>query len=316
MIREIYITDYLSVQAMQPLEVVSAVFHACPALVAADWRRSPRCPLTQLFDRLQSVSGHTTTDIAAVLAHRLPAAEVAPAFCLLPVHLALQRDTVSLQGTVPVTPAVYHALTACLQQHFANDFRLLPDPAQVCWWVVPFQPLSADCPWPQDHLFQQAFAWQPQGADAQRIRQWSNEIQMLLHQLADQPLLPDWPETLNSLWFASVTALPVWQHHFHSVCGKGVVFDGLVAAGLSAVQTTDLAQARQPSTLFVADTLSQIDWPGLSQALQQGEVSQLRCVLPFAEQSLEIRLKRRHWWQFRRKPHTLNTLLQSLQAAI
>lgn len=320
MIREIYITDYLSVQALQPLDVVEAVFHACPALADAEWRLSARSPLKQLFAGLQASSDHLPAQIAAVLARRLPAVLPAPAFCVLPVHLALQRDTVSLQGTVTITPAVYSALTACLQQHFTDDFRLLPDPAQVCWWMVPVSRLNADCPWPQEHLFQQAFAWQPQGADAQQIRQWSNEIQMLLHQLAAHPPLPDWPEALNSAWFASVTALPIWQHHFLAVCGKGEVFDGLVAAGLPAVRDATLAahltQAAHQPTLFVVDSVSQLDWPALSQALQQGRVSQLRCVLPFAEQSLEIHFKRRSWWQCWRKPHTLATLMQSLQAAM
>jgi hypothetical protein len=320
MIQQIYITDYLSDAAAQPVEMIQSVIAQCPMLLKAQWKVSPLPPLRALFNVL-AVREDSPSDmpVSAVLSARQmwPAR---PAFCLLPVHLGMRRDTFSLQAVVPLAEAVYAALTERLQTHFADDFVMQQDSSRRFWWVQPVRDMQAQCKWPQDCLYQQAFQWQPQGPDAAVIRQWSNEIQMLLHQAAHSAEAADWPAELNSLWFASVGDVPAWQHEWDTVAGQGEVFDGLKASTLPAIRPLSmaamLADEHMQQALWVADTWQTCDWPALSNALQAGRISALKLVLPFAERSVEVHYKKQLRWQFWRKPPDLETLLQQLEATL
>lgn len=319
MIQQIYITDYLSETAAWPAAVLQALTAQCPSLLQADWQLMPATPLAALFQVLQGTDQASASPVAAVLRARQPW-DIPPALCLLPVHLNLQRDTFSLQGTVPLPATVYASLTARLQQHFAQDFIVHASPEQRYWWIQPLQPMDVQCPWPQDCLYQQAMQWQPQGQHATLIRQWSNEIQMLLHQLAAETELPDWPSALNSLWFASVPDLPVWQPEPFLLTGSGAVFDGLQACqlpGLTARAPGEVMADRMVRhACMVVDSPEQVDWPALSAAMQGGRIASLEIVLPFAERSVRVTWHKRIRWQFWRKVTPVSALLQQLEAAL
>ncbi|SDK18026.1 hypothetical protein SAMN05192566_0496 [Methylophilus rhizosphaerae] len=318
MIQQIYITDYLSDAAAQSAAVIEALTAQCPLLLQADWQVMPVAPLTALFQVLQGTEPAAISPVSAVLRAR-QAWVAPPALCLLPVHLNLQRDTFSLQGTVPLPAHIYAWLTDRLQQHFAQDFIVHAAPEQRFWWIQPLHPVDVQCRWPQDCLYQQAMQWQPQGKDAALIRQWSNEIQMLLHQLASAAEVPDWPLTLNSLWFASVPELPLWQHE-RQVAGTGAVFDGLRACQLPGLVTRPLADVVADKTvrhaLMVADQLQDVDWAALATAMQHGRLPALEIVLPFVERSVRVRYRRRARWQFWRKAQSLPVLLQQLESSL
>ena len=317
--QQIYVTDFLSDAAAQPGAVVQALTAQCPRLLQADWQVIKATPLAALFQVLQGTDQANASPVAAVLRARQPW-DSPPVLCLLPVHLNLQRDTFSLQGTVPLSATVYASLTARLQQHFAQDFIVHASPEQRYWWIQPLQPVEVQCSWPQDSLYQQAMQWQPQGPHATLIRQWSNEIQMLLHQLASDSTLPDWPSALNSLWFASVPDLPVWQPEPFLLTGRGAVFDGLQACqlpGLTARAPGEVMADRTVShACMVVDRLEQVDWPALSAAMQGGRIASLEMVLPFAERSVRVTWHKGIRWQFWRKATPVPALLQQLEAAL
>lgn len=320
MIQQIYITDYLSGAAAQPVAQVESLLNQCPSLQYASWQTVAQPPLNALFTQLVAPDSRAPhAPVSRVLSSRVEET-VLPAFCLLPVHLAMRRDTFSLQSIVPLSSAIYQALTTRLQAHFAADFELHIDAGQRYWWVQPLRQVQAQCRWPQDCLFQQAMHWQPQGSDAGLIRQWANEMQMLLHQLATEPSMADWPGALNSLWFASVDPVPNWQHRFDLVAGQGEIFAGLSALQLPRCKATTLAEVMQlPRTqqaLWITDELETLDWPALNQALQAGTLQALHIVIPFAERSVQIHYQKRPRWQFWRKPTTLNKLLQQLEQSL
>jgi len=320
MIQQIYITDYLSDAAAQPVEMIQSMIAQCPVLLKAQWKVSPLPPLSALFNALAVREDQPSgAPVSAVLSAR-QTWPTRPLFCLLPVHLGMRRDTFSLQAVVPLAAEVYAALTARLQTHFADDFVLQQDASRRFWWVQPVRDMQAQCQWPQDCLYQQAFQWQPQGPDAAVIRQWANEIQMLLHQAAHSAEISAWPAELNSLWFASVGDIPAWQANVDAVAGQGEVFAGLEASALPAIRPLSmaamLADAHMHQALWIADAWQTCDWPALSNALQTGRISALKLVLPFAERSVEVHYKKQLRWQFWRKSPDLETLLQQLEATL
>lgn len=320
MIQQIYITDYLSDAAAQPVEMIQSLISQCPVLLKAQWKVGSLPPLKTLFDELVA-AGHApaSVPVSAVLSARQHW-PLRPAFCLLPVHLGMRRDTFSLQAVVPLSAEVYAALTTRLQTHFSDDFVIQQDASQRFWWIQPLRDMQVQCPWPQDCLYQQAFQWQPQGPDAAVIRQWTNEIQMLLHQAAHASEISAWPAELNSLWFTSVSDIPAWQPTAALIAGQGEVFAGLAACALPAVRPLALeamlAEARTQQAVWIADEWQACDWPALSNALQAGRISALKLVLPFAERSVEVHYKKQLRWQFWRKTPTLETLLQQLEATL
>lgn len=326
MIQQIYITDYLSDAATETAGLVQSLTGQCSMLLKADWQVSSATPLAALFSALHlkdklvtDKASAPTSIVSAVLRASNDAMKDTPVMCLLPVHLGLQRDTFSLQGTIQLPAEVYVYLTQRLQQHFQEDFIVYPTTGQRFWWIQPLSKLDVQSPWPQDCLYQQAFQWQPQGKHASLVRQWTNEIQMLLHQLSSETGLTAWPAQLNSLWFASVPALPEWQHPSQVVYGSGDVFDGLSACQLPGVKQLSMAEALGQSNqdaLMVVDRADQVDWNALSNAWQKGQLSQLEIVLPVAERSVRISCKKSHRWHFWRKAYTLESLYAHLEASL
>lgn len=325
MIQQIYITDYLSDAAAETAALVQWLTGQCPMLLKADWQVSSATPLAALFSALHAKDKLITdkasapvSPVSALLRARNDMVKDMPVLCLLPVHLGLQRDTFSLQGTIRLSPEVYAYLTQRLQQHFQEDFIVHPTAEQRFWWVQPLRTLDVQSPWPQDFLYQQAFQWQPQGKHASLVRQWTNEIQMLLHQLSSESHLPTWPGQLNSLWFASVPALPEWQHTSQIIYGLGDVSDGLSACQLPGVKQLSMVEALSQSqdALMIVDRADQVDWQILCNAWQKGQLSQLEIVLPIAERSVRISCKKSHRWQFWRKTYTLESLFAHLEAAL
>lgn len=319
MIQQIYITDYLSAAASQPVALVESIVNHCPALLQAHWQTHAQPPLSVLFDALLQPTGQaaTVSPVSKVLSAS-QTWQIPPVFCLLPVHLAMRRDTFSLQAVVPLPAAIYQILTQRLQQHFAEEFLLHVDPGQRFWWVQPLRQLQAECPWPQACLFQQAMHWQPQGPEAGLVRQWTNEIQMMLHQMASQ--IQGWPTALNSLWFASVGHTPGWHHTFDLVAGQGEVFAGFSALQLPALKAmpfSDMLKAPGvQQRIWIADDVATVDWSALNQALQQGVVKKCTLVIPFAERHVQIHYQHKPRWQFWHKPATLDKLLQQLEQSL
>lgn len=320
MIQQIYITDYLCDAARQPAGVIEQLTGQCPALLKADWQVISSAPLQILFSELQAARAATLNPASAVLMERQVWPAGKPALCLLPVHLNLQRDTFALQGTVRLHADIYAYLTQQLQQHFREDFIIDVDPGQRFWWIRPLRALDVQSPWPQDVLFQQALQWQPQGKDASLLRQWSNEIQMLLHQLAHQSGLPEWPTQLNSLWFASVPALPRWRDLNRRIYGGGALLEGLAACQLPSLQLVSMKKVFEDKAikhaLMIVDHAEEVDWSALAQAMQKGKVSKLELIIPFLERSVRITYRQRLRWQFWRKPYSLPALMQQLEAAL
>ncbi|HEY0907164.1 MAG TPA: hypothetical protein VGE17_08175, partial [Methylophilus sp.] len=155
------------------------------------------------------------------------------------------------------------------------------------------------------------------------IRQWSNEMQMLLHQYAADHAAVAAPIALNSLWLAGVPALPLWADNLGEVIGAGAVFDGLCHSGLPGIRTCVLSEyqptAAARQVLMVVDDVSQLPWAAIDRWMRAGRLSRLKLTLPLAERSLQLDFRRTHRWQFWRQRQTLaqhlQTLLQQLPAS-
>lgn len=316
----ILITDPWAQAASQtPEQGVADALTQCPLLARADWVLASGRPGANLY---ASSSPEPTAMLHSVLS---PDAQAT--WCLLPVHLSMQRDSFSLQSILSVNSAVYTTLGKLLRQHFADDFEVFPDPELRCWWIRPLQPLAASMPWPQDCLFQSAFAWQAQGPDGATVRQWSNEIQMLLHQLAAQPPVSGWPDALNSLWFANVIRpqAPVMALQSVVLGGQGRLYDGwLVSQGFTErYDRQDLFEPGQSARecWYIADTHADVPWQALTQAMMQGRVKHLQLSMPYAERQVTAVWQYAWRWQcwqarFWRKPHTPLSLAAQLSAAL
>lgn len=322
MIQQIVITDYMSDAAHQPIQILQTLLTACPDLLRANWVVKPQAPLTACLNQL--MPPHAVFNVESTIAGLLSligTPSIKTGFCLIPVKFHMQRDTYSLQGSVQLSSAAYQQLTTLVRAHFTADFHLQCDASERYWWVTPHQAVDASCAWPQHALFQQAFHWQPQGPQGNVLRQWSNEMQMLLHQAVHATQNTELPTDLNGLWFARINTLPRWQHTFNKVSGDGALFAALHAAGLPLSNPCKLhelygSDANNAHTLFIVDTPSQVDWHSVQTTLAQKKLHQLKVVLPFAEQHVEAVFKAPRWWQRWRTPPNSESLLMHLHAQL
>ncbi len=322
----VYLLDSWAQSAMQgPHALLSPLFEAWPALRRARWSLQAGTPGQHASQQLYAqpaLHNACAAWLAASVQNQVVdithPSEAAPLWALTPVSLAMQRDSFSLQGVRVLPDSVYATLTQTLQHHFAEDWQLLSDPQQRGWWVRPNTSLQAYSPWPADCLFQSAFAWQPQGEHARQIRGWSNEIQMLLHDL--QSSVPDWPEGFNSLWLASVPELPSLALPKRAIGGAGRSWQGLCATHgltqhdfvdwLSVCQSNKTAQA-----VWLADDIKGVNWPVLQRWASKGLVT-TQLVLPFAEQTATATLGPYQRWQWWRKAQTAASVIEHLHAQL
>lgn len=306
---DLYVVDPWGLDSANAPEAYLAQLLAhCPELARGDWALRPTIPANVFTQAHLQSKAHLTAAL-------LKPAQVQAAFCVLPVHLSMQRDSFSLQAILSLSEPVFSALTDTLSQHFAQDFHCVADLEQRCWWIMPKTDMQVESPWPQDCMFQTAMAWQPKGSDSRLLRRWSNEAQMLLHQLAAQPPLADWPPMLNSLWFASVSPMTTDMHASIHLAGNGRIFDALARSHRSIVDLRQMTQ-RYASLVYVADQLHTVNWVPIRQWLNDGRVTTLRMIFPFAERHVEVIWQRRMRWQFWRKTKNKEALLGQLSSAL
>ena len=151
----------------------------------ANWQRHAQPAARLAFEQIYSTTLSDGKCLLGALQYHALGNVALDTMMLAPVHLAMQRDSFSLQGQIALSPSEYQVITQTLGDHFAEDFDLLPSETQQFWWVKPKRKLAIHLPWLGDYLYANAHAWSQAsityGEHAPLIRSWTNEMQMLLH---------------------------------------------------------------------------------------------------------------------------------------
>lgn len=293
----IFVTDYLCHQPYATLEAQASRWPFLEARWAqlANWQRHAQPAARLAFNRIYNTPLSSTQCLLSALQYHDLGVVQLDSLMLAPVHLAMQRDSFSLQGQVALTPTEYQALTQTLSSHFAEDFDLVTSGTQQYWWVKSKRKLDIHLPWLGDYLYANAHAWSQSdityGEHAPLIRSWTNEMQMLLHAHPINQAREVSHQTLvNSLWFSQASHLPNPAKQFDAVIGQGAVFEGLCAAGLqSFVQATlslSILKSQQGHIALVLDDVHDLDWSLIEQAIMQGILKRLSVSLPWGHQSV------------------------------
>lgn len=318
----IFITDYLCHQPYATLEAQASHWPFLEARWAqlARWQHHAQPVARLAFEQVYSTSLSSSQCLLGALQYHDFGSKQLEALMLAPVHLAMQRDSFSLQGQVALTTGEYQALTETLSAHFAEDFDLFTSDAKQYWWVKPKRKLDVHLPWLGDYLYANAHAWNQAsvtyGEHAPLIRSWINEMQMLLHAHPINQARETNQQTLvNSLWLSQASPLPNAIKHFDALLGQGAVFAGLCAAGLQNAVQAPLSLAnlksQQGHVALVLDDVHGLDWSLIEQAIKQGWLKKLAVILPWGHQSVSATY---YPWQrlnpFRRAQSPLDALVR------
>ncbi len=251
--------------------------------------------------------------------------------CADPVHLNIEqrRITLALDAT-PANAVETAEIVNVLAPHFATIGEFVGGIDGHCYLRLKETPSIITTPPSLAAGYQSML---PQGADALRWRQLTNEAQMLLHTLPrnerrDSARLP----RLNSLWFWGAGRLPAGGNLPH---GR-IVGDDPVLRGLARLMDVPLEQAETPqvllherhgSTLLLLNPLQAparaydaLRWreallnlectflQPLRNTVSNGTVSLLQITALGDEDSFDLALTRHDRLRFWRRPRALHTL--------
>lgn len=231
-----------------------------------------------------------------------------------PVHFVLQRDYFSLGPPVHLLAEESAALQQTLNQHFAADGLEFFVAEQGNWYLH----LHAD---PQIETTELNLA-QGQDTKAHALRgigaaKWNrllNEVQMLLHEHPVNQAREQRGElAVNSLWLSGGGVLPAQP----LVAGKKLYATDALSRGLAKLTAQGLTTASVPEllsqshedVLLVLQTVNDIDWVELLQALKQRKISQLKVDFSIPGGVLHLQWKPLDAWKFWKKPQSLAAVL-------
>lgn len=242
-------------------------------------------------------------------------ATASPLWLVQPVHMALQRDTFSLQAVVALTKDEYQALTGLLNSHFnADGYTFLASQHQQYWFLQTQQALVASSHLAQAVLNQNVQLFLPTGKDAKTLRQIMNEAQMLLHEHAvNQARVANQTETVNSIWLSGGGALPTMLNsRVDALVGSSALLKGVCAASKLASYADMDAVLASPAKQAVlhAEAMTDIDWDAVYAAVKRNKIKQLDIYLPVGNGSLHLQLTPLAGLSFWRKAHTLASHMQ------
>lgn len=223
------------------------------------------------------------------------------------VHLSLQRDSFALEGLVQLSSEEYNAITDLLNQFFAEEqLQFLPSQTQQYWFLTTPQAWQLQTQFAQAALQRNIQRFMPTGADAQRLRQIMNQVQMLMHEHPiNQKRAQQGSAEINSVWFSGVStnALPP------ALPGTELV----KAPVLLQPSMSDISEALQldvQSACILVEDDSTVDWDTIYDNVRFNKIQQLDCYWPVAQGTLHITLTPLDRWKLWRKPRTIASLVE------
>lgn len=243
--------------------------------------------------------------------------QASPLWLVQPVHMALQRDTFSLQAIVTLTEHEYQTLTDLLNDHFkADGYTFLLSQQQQYWFLHTQQALLASSHSAQAVLNQNVQLFQPAGEHAKTLRQIMNAAQMLLHEHAiNQARVAHQTALVNSIWLSGGGALPTMlSSRVDALLGCSTLVKGVSAAS-KLPRYADIATAlASPATQAVlhAEAISDIDWDAVYAAVKRNKIKLLDIYMPIGNGSLHLQLTPFAGLRFWRKAHTLESHMQTI----
>ncbi|MFJ5444621.1 hypothetical protein ACIKP9_00100 [Methylobacillus methanolivorans] len=232
-----------------------------------------------------------------------------------PVHLLLQRDSFALSQPAPLALSIdeCEALRNSLNRHFEGEGLEFMPGAQGHWHLR-LQSMPALATTPIGMVAgRDITSWMPQGDDAQRWRQLTNEMQMLLfsHEV-NQAREARGELAANSVWLHGGGILPGTGQSLNcAVYSEDVSVKGLaILAGLRHATDTNLhavlQDAQERAVVQSAYTNLGAGWSSVCwQALRARRLQQLDLYFSWFDRMLHVRLKPMDVYKFWRKPIAL-----------
>lgn len=240
-----------------------------------------------------------------------------PVWLVQAVHMALQRDTFSLQEVLALTTDEYSTLTALFNSHFKTEgYRFFPSQHQYYWFLTTPRPIVASTHLAQAVLNQNVQLFQPTGSDAKTLRQLMNEAQMLLH---EHPIngarAANQIAAVNSVWVSGGGGLPtVFNSPIDALIGDSALIKGLSASttlvSYPGIKTALAASAKH--TVLLANTMRDVAWDAIHYAVKRNKIKHISIYLPVGNGSLHLQLTPLDYLKFWRKAHSLDMHMQQV----
>ncbi|MDD2834338.1 MAG: hypothetical protein PHD12_10035 [Methylotenera sp.] len=208
-----------------------------------------------------------------------------------PVHLVMQRDSLSLSEDVPLLLSHAHAMRVIesLNQHFSADGLTFILGSSGAWYVRLAHSPQIKTAFASEAIGRNVFACLPQGDEAQTWRAYLNEIQMLLHTHPVNAEREASNQTLvNSLWLSGGGVFPALQkkpaHGVDLVLTDDIFYQGLAAwsgvpfhavNGRWADALDGAAEAKRVRIGLGAGQLQQPVFAAICQGLKRNKIKKL-----------------------------------------
>ncbi|MGB4811248.1 MAG: hypothetical protein WBP13_02025 [Methylophilaceae bacterium] len=234
-----------------------------------------------------------------------------------PVHLMMQRDSVSLSAPVPLpisTPQAT-ALLASLNAHFQQDGLNFLMGNSGAWYCRLAHAPQMKTILPSEAIDKNMFNFLPQGQDASRWLAIMNEVQMLLfsHPINAEREAQQ-QNVVNSVWFSGGGVLPAGKAvqsglnlGISLMVGSNPLYQGLAYwTGIpyqAVVSQLDAILQLQENHVWMQHSALDDAWfDALILALKAKKIKQLCLNIGYFEKTLALTLQPIKLYQFWRKP--------------
>lgn len=240
-----------------------------------------------------------------------------------PVHLMMQRDSMSLIEPIPqaMQPSEAQALMHTLNQHFAGDGLNFVLGKSGAWYVCLAQAPQLSTTLPRVALGKNVYTFMPQGVEASRWLAIMNEVQMLwFEHPVNVARVAAGQYEVNSVWFSGggewPNALPTLHTPPDLMLSNNVLHQGLahrfnITHQAQPSHMNELLQTTKNKIQLALMPDAQLDeqwFKPLVAAIQQRKIKQLTLNIGFYEKTLAVTVKPIDLMRFWRKPCTVESV--------
>lgn len=239
-----------------------------------------------------------------------------------PVFFSLQRDSFALESVVSLSVEEYQSITETLNHHFQQEnIQFIPSKTHQYWLMHTPEEWQVSTSLVQSVLRQNIKTMMPQGPDANKLRQISNQVQMLLHEHpVNQRRLKQSKVEVNSVWLSGNSLLGQFPKFVHppstALLGENVLSHAISSAfSIPIYPDAEVARASGiQHAVMLLDAPESAPWDSLYQAVKTRHLDALNVYCPAGNGTLQLTLKPLDCLKFWRKPTTLNDrIMQHVQ---
>lgn len=236
-----------------------------------------------------------------------------------PVHLMMQRDSMSLIEPIPqqLPTADAQALMAVLNTHFEDDGLQFVMGQSGAWYCRLIQTPQVSTTLPRVALNKNIYTFMPKGEAASEWLSIINQVQMLWFEHAVNTARQAMGQyEVNSVWFSGGGVMPATQTLQPTpqmISASSVFYQGLAAwAGIPykalPQQLSEVLQSQAGEVRLQLDGQAQADdnwFKPLLQALKANKIKALTLNIGFYEKTLVVQIKPLDVFKFWRKPNAV-----------